>query len=192
MVDNENEDTWKIYENRPITFESRIKDLMLPGMKAEGLEGRKPDMVVISSLFWDEDFIYEVSGLPDRTEQPLSYQYGRHTVSRNRQHTPGFFYTELQWHRSRVHKFINTIRGLYGQDTPLMFRTRQIRKNQNGQMTIFQLDQSCRAISKELGLRLFTWGGKLEGYMECVGRSLDDWEYADDNTDSTTMISITL
>jgi hypothetical protein len=57
---------------------------------------------------------------------------------------------------------------MYGQDRPLMFRTRQIRKNQNGQMTIFQLDQSCRAISKELDLRLFTWGGKLEGYMEYV------------------------
>ena len=66
MVDDEGE-TWRSEELRPITFESRINDVMLPHMKAEGLEGRIPDLVVISSLFWDEDFILEVGRATRRT-----------------------------------------------------------------------------------------------------------------------------
>jgi len=66
MVDDD-EETWRSEELRPITFESRINDVMLPHMKAEGLEGRIPDLIVISSLFRDEDFILEVGRATRRT-----------------------------------------------------------------------------------------------------------------------------
>lgn len=46
-----------------------------------------------------------------------------------------------------------------------MFRTRHFRKDNlwNRVLRIFQLDQSVRAIAEELGVKLFDWGGKLEG-----------------------------
>ena len=67
-----------------------------------------------------------------------------------------------------MHSTIDSIRTHFGADIPLMFRTRQIRKSDyhDGILKIFQIDQSCRAVAKELGVRLFTWGGKMEGYTQ--------------------------
>lgn len=62
MVDDESADWWKTVEYRPITFEERITQVMIPGMNATGLNPeRKPDLIILSSLFWDENYIGEVS-----------------------------------------------------------------------------------------------------------------------------------
>ena len=62
MVDDESADWWKSGEARPITFENRIPQIMFKGMEENGLDSkRKPDLIVLSSLFWDENFIGEVS-----------------------------------------------------------------------------------------------------------------------------------
>ena len=37
-----------------------------------------------------------------------------------------------------------------------------------GTLKIAQLDQSVRSISKEMGVKLFTWGDKLEGWLKSV------------------------
>jgi hypothetical protein len=57
---------------------------------------------------------------------------------------------------------------MYGPDTPMMYRTRQHRaKNRwGGTLKIAQLEQSNRAITREMGVRWFTWGSKLEGYLK--------------------------
>jgi len=49
-----------------------------------------------------------------------------------------------------------------------MFRTRQLRKKDENFsiMKIFQLDQSCKSVARELGVKLFSWGEKLEGYTK--------------------------
>jgi hypothetical protein len=68
----------------------------------------------------------------------------------------GFTWSQIEWHRSRFQKLIHYLRDLYQDDTlPMMFRTRQIRKqaNYDGMLKIFQLDQSCRAIARAMGLR---------------------------------------
>lgn len=77
-----------------------------------------------------------------------------------------YFWSEIAWHRGRVRKMITSIRDMYGADLPLMFRTRQLRLQTkwDSMLKIFQLDQGCRAIAKEMDVKLFTWGGKLEGY----------------------------
>lgn len=62
MVDDESADWWKSGELRPITFEERIPQVMFKGMEKNGMDHtRKPDLIVLSSLFWDENFIAEVS-----------------------------------------------------------------------------------------------------------------------------------
>jgi hypothetical protein len=68
MVDDESADWWKSGEARPITFEERIPQVMFKGMEEKGMNRtRKPDLIVLSSLFWDENFIGGVSinGLED-------------------------------------------------------------------------------------------------------------------------------
>lgn len=61
MVDNEEYDWFVSGEARPITFEKRIPEIMLPLMEEVGLQNMQPDLVVFSSLFWDESFIWRVS-----------------------------------------------------------------------------------------------------------------------------------
>ena len=62
MVDSESADWFREHEQRPITFEKRIKEIMLPIMDEAGIGGDvKPDLVVFGSLFWDEVFLTEVS-----------------------------------------------------------------------------------------------------------------------------------
>lgn len=48
--------------------------------------------------------------------------------------------------------------------------TRQLRKANFhwGALRIFQLDQSCKAAARDLGIHLFQWGSLLEGYQVCV------------------------
>jgi len=62
MVDSESADWFREHEQRPITFEKRIKEIMLPIMDEAGIGGNvKPDLIVFGSLFWDEVFLTEVS-----------------------------------------------------------------------------------------------------------------------------------
>lgn len=62
MVDDESANWWKPNDTRPLTFEQRIPQVMIPNMGAKGLNPkRKPDLIVLSSLFWDENYIGGVS-----------------------------------------------------------------------------------------------------------------------------------
>lgn len=80
----------------------------------------------------------------------------------------GLLWPEVRWHRARFVEFIGWIYDKYGKHVPLMIRTRHIRdKNNNGgKIRVFQLDQSNRAVAKEFGLPLFTWGDKIEGWVK--------------------------
>ncbi|KIO26215.1 hypothetical protein M407DRAFT_243785 [Tulasnella calospora MUT 4182] len=108
-----------------------------------------PDLIIETSLFWDDNFFHKRADHYNRTHLDSP-----------------FTYTELVWHRSRVHAMIHYTRQLYGPKIPIMFRTRHFRfdNNWNHILRLFQLDQSVRAIAAELGIKLFTWGGKLEGH----------------------------
>jgi hypothetical protein len=58
---------------------------------------------------------------------------------------------------------------MYGEEVPMMLRTRQHRgmDEHGGKLKIAQLDQSLRSIAKEMDVKLFTWGDKLEGWLKC-------------------------
>ncbi|KAG8892705.1 hypothetical protein FRC01_013989, partial [Tulasnella sp. 417] len=126
---------WFSVEKKPHNFEGRIQTFMLPMMREENLSN--PDLII---------------------ERARHYNISH-------QDSP-FTYTELVWHRSRIHALIHYTRELYGPKIPIMFRTRHFRfdNSWNHILRVFQLDQSVRAIAEELGIKLFTWGGKLEGH----------------------------
>lgn len=135
-------------EEKPYRFEDRLEQIMLPAMEKLGYTARNPDLIIASSLFWDEKFLKD-----DRAK----------SVDHSKSH--GFWWNELSWFRGRVRKLVASVRSLYPQ-TPIMFRTRQLRAVAEDfhLLTIFQLDQGLRALGSELGVRLFTWGDQLEGY----------------------------
>nr|XP_018260023.1 uncharacterized protein I303_08095 [Kwoniella dejecticola CBS 10117]OBR82181.1 hypothetical protein I303_08095 [Kwoniella dejecticola CBS 10117] len=157
LVDDENLDEWRKLEARPITFENRIKDVFLPAMKSAGLD-RTPDLVVVSSLFWDEGFI---------RDYPLLYP-PTPPLPANHRDRPGFLLGQIQWHQSRLSQLFTYLRETYHQDLPLMFRTRHIRSNMQygGGLKIAQIDQGAREVCEQMGVRQFRWGDLLEGISE--------------------------
>jgi hypothetical protein len=62
------------------------------------------------------------------------------------------------------------IREMYGDETPMMFRTRHIRarSDQWAMLVIEQLDQGMRAVGAEMGVREFRWGDLMIGYSSSV------------------------
>ncbi|WVW81133.1 hypothetical protein I302_103124 [Kwoniella bestiolae CBS 10118] len=158
LVDDESLDLWRKLEARPITFENRIKEVFLPAMKSDGID-RTPDLMVVSSLFWDEGFIRDYPQLYPPTP-PLPPDH------RNR---PGFLPDQIQWHQSRLAALFTYLREIYNQpDLPLMFRTRHIRANMNygGGLKIAQIDQGAREVCEAMGVKLFRWGDLLEGVSD--------------------------
>ncbi|GHJ86849.1 hypothetical protein NliqN6_3251 [Naganishia liquefaciens] len=165
MVDDESADWWKSSEFRPLTFEERIPKVMVAGMEATGLNPtQKPDLIILGSLFWDESFIVEARDKYFQLSRSLLIMLlGCDWTAQSSQHydipvhdTHGFSYAQIRWHRMRMQKLIHHLRDMYGDETiPMMYRTRQIRKQAfgGGMLKIFQLDQSCRAVAKNLGLR---------------------------------------
>lgn len=149
MIDSD--DGWPHHEEHPFPFEMRFEQIMIPQMTKLGYEKRVPDLVLASSLFWDEKFLDERGRGASKT------------VDRGSAH--GFWWNELAWFRGRVRLLVRRVREIWPK-TPVMFRTRQLRANADDfhLLTIFQLDQGLRALGKELGVKLFTWGDKLEGY----------------------------
>lgn len=61
MIDDESMGVWRPAEEPPLVFEDRIPQMMLERMQEAGLADRKPDLVFMSSLFWDDSLLREVS-----------------------------------------------------------------------------------------------------------------------------------
>jgi hypothetical protein len=60
MIDDETIDDWRPTEQRPLTFERRISEMLVPRMEQEGLAGVQPDLVIMASLFWDDSLFRDV------------------------------------------------------------------------------------------------------------------------------------
>ena len=92
------------------------------------------------------------------------------TTNAGREDAHGFLYSEMDWYRARLYRLVALLRGMYGEDVPLMLRTRHMRLSatyrQWGVLMIQQLDQAARSVAQQMGVRLFTWGDRLEGYQE--------------------------
>ncbi|WVQ63060.1 uncharacterized protein L199_001211 [Kwoniella botswanensis] len=158
LVDDESLDLWRKLEARPVTFENRIKDLFLPAMRSDGFD-KTPDLMVVSSLFWDEGFIRDYPQLyPPNPPLPA-----------NHRDRPGFLLGQIQWHQSRLSDLFTYLRDIYDKpDLPLMFRTRHIRSNMNygGGLKIIQIDQGARDVCEAMGVKIFRWGDLLEGVSD--------------------------
>lgn len=61
MVDDDSYDWFRGSEQRPVMFEHRIPEIMLPITDEVGLKDVTPDLITIGSLFWDEAFLTTVS-----------------------------------------------------------------------------------------------------------------------------------
>ncbi|KZT55609.1 hypothetical protein CALCODRAFT_498347 [Calocera cornea HHB12733] len=140
-------------EPRPKTAGGRITEVFLPRMAADGMGNFTPDLVVMSSLFWDSDHMFE------------GY-FSEFAVQRPAQH--GLSFHELRFHQQQAALLISQIRAQYTPQVPLMYRSRHLRANNDGgrMLRVTQMDQGWRAVCERAGVRVFDWGSKLEGYTD--------------------------
>lgn len=76
-------------------------------------------------------------------------------------HDNGFLFPDVQWHSYRLMELIQYIRGMFGDDIPLMYRSRQLRLSdyRRGMLKIFQLDQGNKDTARRMGVRCVCWAG---------------------------------
>ncbi|GAA5905271.1 hypothetical protein JCM6882_003733 [Rhodosporidiobolus microsporus] len=139
----------------PYAVEGRMREYWLPDAEAsveEGGLGGKPDLVVINSFFWDlRYFALHARHFPSRPsslraeERPLTY-------------------SELAWHRGRVRDYVELVRKAFP-GVPVMFRLGQEHAtNRNeGNVAVFQLNESIRAALRELDVPVFEWARLISG-----------------------------
>ncbi|GAA5943025.1 hypothetical protein JCM3775_000237 [Rhodotorula graminis] len=160
-------DPWNIpqietsHENEnpgPYSVEGRLKEYWLPAVAEVG----RPSLIVLNSFFWDLRYFahharhFDRGTLLRQDERPLTY-------------------SELAWHRSRTRAFIDAVRAAFP-GTPVMFRLGQEHQtNRNeGNVAVYQLNQSLRAVLAKMNVPVFEWASLLTGER----RYADDQHFA--------------
>ncbi|BGP42483.1 hypothetical protein JCM10450v2_006578 [Rhodotorula kratochvilovae] len=131
----------------PYAVEGRLREYWLPAVAEVG----RPSLIVLNSVFWDLRYFalharhFKRPSLLQRDERPLTY-------------------SELAWHRSRVRVFVESVREAFP-GVPVMFRLGQSHQtNRNeGNVAVYQLNESLRAVLAKLEVPIFEWAGLLTG-----------------------------
>ncbi|KAK4698784.1 hypothetical protein P7C70_g7483, partial [Phenoliferia sp. Uapishka_3] len=142
------------HDPKPSTFEDRWEEKFLPTLPLVGT----PSLVIVTSHYWDLKFMQD--------------RWWRH---REMQGLPGIPYhvssDDLLWHRKRVVKFITLVRTTFP-DAEIMWRLGTKWQDDaragfgDGNLGVFRINQSMRALMKYLKVPLFNWAMLLEGEKE--------------------------
>ncbi|KZO90794.1 hypothetical protein CALVIDRAFT_375904 [Calocera viscosa TUFC12733] len=80
----------------------------------------------------------------------------------------GLSFQEARYHQAQASLLVRLVRAQFGPLTPMMYRSRHLRATNEGgrMMRVQQLDQAWRGVCALMGVRVFEWGARLEGYTE--------------------------
>ncbi|GAA5915989.1 hypothetical protein JCM5296_000403 [Sporobolomyces johnsonii] len=133
----------------PYSIEDRLRDVWIP----DAASAARPGLIVLNSFFWDlRYFAYRArhfnASVPvelQREERPLTY-------------------AELAWHRQRVTVLVESVREAFP-GVPVMFRLGQQRRTHKneGNVAVYQMNQSLRALMAELRVPIFEWAKLITG-----------------------------
>ncbi|GAA5865545.1 hypothetical protein JCM8547_007643 [Rhodosporidiobolus lusitaniae] len=140
----------------PYAVEGRMKEYWIPDTETsvdDGGMGGKPDLIVLNSFFWDLRYL-ALHARAHPFSRPSSLRADERPLTLN----------ELEWHRLRVRDFVQLVRETFP-GVPVMFRLGQdYRTTRNqGNVAVFQLNESLRAILKELDVPVFEWARLISG-----------------------------
>ncbi|KAJ8291759.1 hypothetical protein OF846_005008 [Rhodotorula toruloides] len=131
----------------PYFIEERIDSVFVPDM----LDIGQPDLIILNSIYWDLRYVvYKAS------HEGWAWQLKRVTRPMT--------WRELEWHRRRLRTMVELFRERFP-GVPLMFRLGHSRVNNdhNGNVAIYQMNESAKAMMARLGVPIFPWGPLLEG-----------------------------
>ncbi|TNY22854.1 hypothetical protein DMC30DRAFT_444909 [Rhodotorula diobovata] len=131
----------------PYSVEGRLREFWVPAVSEVG----RPSMIVLNSFFWDLRYF------------ALYAEHFNHHEFLRRKERP-LTYSELAWHRSRVRVLVEAVREAFP-GVPIMFRLGQAHQtNRNeGNVEVFQLNESLRAVLAKLDVPIFEWASLLTG-----------------------------
>ncbi|BGP11432.1 hypothetical protein JCM10049v2_007339 [Rhodotorula toruloides] len=131
----------------PYFLEDRIESVFVPDM----LDIGQPDLIILNSIYWDLRYVvYKAS------HEGWAWQLKRVTRPMT--------WRELEWHRRRLRTMVELFRERFS-GVPLMFRLGHPRANNdhNGNVAIYRMNESAKAMMARLGVPIFPWGSLLEG-----------------------------
>ncbi|GJN93405.1 hypothetical protein Rhopal_006460-T1 [Rhodotorula paludigena] len=131
----------------PYSVERKVWDVWRPAVSEVG----HPSVIVLNSFFWDLRYF------------AIHAQHHDHSEYRQRWER-ALTYSELAWHRARVRVFVESVREAFP-GVPVMFRLGQAHQtNRNeGNVAVYQLNQSLRAVLARLDVPIFEWADLLSG-----------------------------
>ncbi|KAL8277460.1 hypothetical protein RQP46_010182 [Phenoliferia psychrophenolica] len=137
-------------ERNPPLFEDRLA-LLTPFLPLTSL----PSLIILSSHFWDLRFM---EMREKQRLEALKAPVPEYHVSE----------ADLEWHRGRVVEFVQLVRETFP-DTPIMWRLGTTWQSDNasyygdGNLGVFQLNESSRGLMRFLGIPIFNWATLLGG-----------------------------
>ncbi|GAA5958861.1 hypothetical protein JCM21900_002259 [Sporobolomyces salmonicolor] len=131
----------------PYSIEERLREVWVPDAAAAA----RPELIVLNSFFWDVRYF---------AYRARHFNHSLHLQREERALT----YSELAWHRARVQVLVESVREAFP-GVPVMFRLGQQRRTHRneGNVAVYQMNQSLRALMAELRVPIFEWAKLITG-----------------------------
>ncbi|KAK9479541.1 hypothetical protein V1514DRAFT_341832 [Lipomyces japonicus] len=140
-----------------VAFEERYETIFKPTLsKVEGATG-KPDVILFQSGLWDQVSFLKMADAELASNKKLQAELK--TI--NRQMT----WSEIRLYSSRWKQFIHHIRGIFGDDVHLVYRSLTPHKESDDRdLMIYDMDRIGRYFSNKMGIEVFEWARLVTGF----------------------------
>ncbi|KAK9378908.1 uncharacterized protein V2V93DRAFT_374489 [Kockiozyma suomiensis] len=170
MATHKPENWWFRPEMKIVAFEKRFADIFIPWSFENGiLQHTSPDLVLFQSGLWDERAFAEATHYYETASQSQDGKRPYWKTPRKQ-----VTYQHLHFLSVRLRKLVATVRQLFGDSIPLMYRA-QIPRGQHtiraDDLGVISIDRMARVLAEQLDIEVFEWGKIVYGF---------DDEYMDD------------
>ncbi|KAK9460622.1 uncharacterized protein V1516DRAFT_665018 [Lipomyces oligophaga] len=157
---NNNPKWWGLDYMDHVPFEERFETIFKPTLDSViGADGRAPDLIIFQSLLWD------IRGWA-KSEQYKNHVRGGTYVSRQ------LYWSELVFYKNRLNKFIRTLKDIFGEDVPMLYRSALSHRSEGiNDVPMYELDRMARLVAHHQSVEVMEWGLTVTGYTDIF---LDD------------------
>ncbi|KAK9481157.1 hypothetical protein V1514DRAFT_361204 [Lipomyces japonicus] len=151
-----------------VPFEERIQDIYGPAT-ANMLRGMSdtagPDLITFQSSVWDERAFREAQFDHDKTGMTLEeVEIKRKTMWSTAEQLKT---SQLRFIAARTRMVVRTIRDMFGDRVPFMYRTPTVRRDgKSSDLGMLSIDRLQRAVMASLDVEVFEWGRLTYGFPE--------------------------
>ncbi|KAK9453432.1 hypothetical protein V1511DRAFT_504704 [Dipodascopsis uninucleata] len=149
-------DWWWMTEMEYVAWEDRLEHLYLDTLpEVIGMNGYSPDLILYQSSLWDLFAFVK------------NYQENFKTTEGSGSNKRQIHWSELEFYIQRSRVFIKSIRNLFGNDVPIMYRTAIQHRNAGiTDLPLYNLDRAARFVAHQADIEIFDWGKMMAGFQD--------------------------